>query len=46
MLKDTHLTLFQPKNWKKAGIFTKVASNFGALALIFIELWPFARHNL
>ena len=25
MLKVTHLTLLKPKNWKKAGIFTKVA---------------------
>ena len=25
MLKVKYLTLFKPKNWKKAGIFTKVA---------------------
>ena len=25
MLKVKHLTFFKPKNWKKAGIFTKVA---------------------
>ena len=77
MLKVKHLTLFKQKNWKKAGILTKVArkielsarffvatlcrvlawlklkfvtlsnaSNFGALTLILIELWPFSPHNL
>ena len=75
MLKVKHLTLFKPKNWKKAGIFTKVArksssarffcnlvsrfsfiltkisylsnaTNFRALTLILIELWPFYPHNL
>ena len=25
MLKVKHLTRFKPNNWKKAGIFTKVA---------------------
>ena len=25
MLNVKHLTLFKPKNWKKAGFFTKVA---------------------
>ena len=29
MLKVKHLTLFKPKNWKKAGIFTKVARKIG-----------------
>ena len=27
MLKVKHLTFFKPKNWKKAGIFTKVKKN-------------------
>ena len=76
MLKVKYLTLFKQKNWKKAGILTKVArkielcsiffatqcrvlawfelkfsslsnaSNFRALGLILIELWPFSPHNL
>ena len=76
MLKVKHLTLFKPKNLKKAGIFTKVArkielcsilfatycrilawfypkfgslsnaSDFRALTVILIELWPFSPHNL
>ena len=75
MLKVKYLTLFKQKNWKKAGILTKVerkielcsiflatqcrvlawfelkfsslsnASNFRALGLILIELWPFSPHN-
>ena len=31
MLKVKHLTPFKPKNWKKAGILTKVVKK--------IELW-------
>ena len=76
MLNVKYLTLFKQKNWKKAGILTKVArkielcsiffatqcrvlawfelkfsslsnaSNFRALGLILIELWPFSPHNL
>ena len=38
MLKIKHLTPFKPKNWKKAGIFTKVARN--------IELWSICFCNL
>ena len=30
MLEIKHLTLFKPKNWKKAGIFTKVARKIDA----------------
>ena len=36
MLKGNHLTLFKPKNWKKAGIFTKVARKI-ELSSIFLE---------
>ena len=35
MLKVKHLTLFKPKNWKKAGILTKIARKI-ELCSIFI----------
>ena len=37
MLKVKHLTLFKPKNWKKMGIFTKVARKI-ELSILFCNL--------
>ena len=47
MLKVKHLTLFKPKKWKKAGIFTKAAKkieNFfcnlvSRFSLILTKIW-------
>ena len=36
MLNVKHLTLFKPKNWKKAGISTKVARKI-ELCSIFLQ---------
>ena len=36
MLNVKYLTLFKPKNWKKAGILTKVARKF-ELCSIFLQ---------
>ena len=38
MLKVKHLTLFKPKNWKKAGIFTKVARKIELSSIFFCNL--------
>ena len=35
MLKVKHLTLFKPKKWKKAGIFTKVAKKIEQSSIFF-----------
>ena len=37
MLKVKHLTLFKPKNWKKAGIFTKVARKIEICSNYFLQ---------
>ena len=42
MLKVKHLTFIKPKNWKKAGIFTKVARKIelvSRLSLILTKIW-------
>ena len=35
MLKVKYLTLFKQKNWKKAGIFTKVARKIQLCSIFF-----------
>ena len=37
MLKVKHLTLFKPKNWKKAEIFTKVARKMALCSIFFLQ---------
>ena len=38
MLKVKHVTLYKPKNWKKAGIFTKVARKIELCSISFCNL--------
>ena len=37
MLKIKHLTLYKPKHWKKAGIFTKVARKIELCSILFLQ---------